>query len=535
MKRFLPALFPALLPALLLLICVGGLRSEEAAPATTSAQRPIRALLVTGGCCHDYARQKLILTRGISARANVRWTIAHQGGKATDSKIPLYEDANWSEGFDVVVHNECFSNVKDIAWVDNILKPHREGLPAVLIHCAMHCYRTGDDRWFEFVGMQSPGHGSHYPFSVEPFENQKDHFILQGFDKPWPAPKGELYHSLKVWPSATPLAAAKRRSDNQPQVCVWTNQYRQGRVFGVTVGHYNETMAAPQYLDMVTRGLLWAVKRDHEQAFKPATPETNASIKKLIDIPLDGATPAKTIGNCCGEGNAAYQRSATASSEETGRENFAKHAVDGNLSTRWCASNGSAPQWWQVDLGSEKQLRAVRIHWEKDNAAYRYRLLGSSDASQWKVLADASQNQQVGPVRSHVLEAAKVQHLRIEFLGSSTRSWGSIWEVEAYEDALPPPPKRSANASGSRATISDVTAPPEFNVTLFGAPPEVNYPVCISAAPTGELFVGVDEQGSLGKKAGRRQDPALRGCRWRWASGSDQRVREGRPSSRADL
>ncbi|MCG8584428.1 MAG: c-type cytochrome [Pirellulales bacterium] len=45
--------------------------------------------------------------------------------------------------------------------------------------------------------------------------------------------------------------------------------------------------------------------------------------------------------------------------------------------------------------------------------------------------------------------------------------------------------------------------PPEgFDITLFGAPPEVNYPVCISAAPTGELFVGVDKQGSLGKKPG---------------------------------
>ena len=30
----------------------------------------------------------------------------------------------------------------------------------------------------------------------------------------------------------------------------------------------------------------------------------------------------------------------------------------------------------------------------------------------------------------------------------------------------------------------------------------MNYPVCIAAAVTGEVFVGVDEQGSLGKKPG---------------------------------
>ena len=107
---------------------------------------PIKALLVTGGCCHDYARQKLILSRGISARANVVWTVAHQGGSTTNTKIPLYDDPMWYEGFDIVVHNECFAAVRDKAFVENIVRPHREGLPAILIHCAMHCYRTGSRR-----------------------------------------------------------------------------------------------------------------------------------------------------------------------------------------------------------------------------------------------------------------------------------------------------------------------------------------------------------------------------------------------------
>ena len=55
-------------------------------------QRPIRALLVCGGCCHDYTRQKQIISKGVSARANVVWTLVQQGGTATDSYIPLYRD-----------------------------------------------------------------------------------------------------------------------------------------------------------------------------------------------------------------------------------------------------------------------------------------------------------------------------------------------------------------------------------------------------------------------------------------------------------
>ncbi len=57
--------------------------------------------------------------------------------------------------------------------------------------------------------------------------------------------------------------------------------------------------------------------------------------------------------------------------------------------------------------------------------------------------------------------------------------------------------------SAQSALPDGVKAPPGFHVTLFAAPPEVNYPVCISAAPTGELFVGIDQNGSLDTKRDR--------------------------------
>ena len=46
------------------------------------------------------------------------------------------------------------------------------------------------------------------------------------------------------------------------------------------------------------------------------------------------------------------------------------------------------------------------------------------------------------------------------------------------------------------------TVPKGFKVTIYARPPQVNYPVCLTAAPTGEVFVGIDKQGSLGKKKG---------------------------------
>ncbi|MAG92287.1 MAG: heme-binding domain-containing protein [Planctomycetaceae bacterium] len=468
-------------------------------PADSKPQEPIRALLVTGGCCHDYSRQKLILTKGISARAKVVWTVVQQGGTGTNAKIPLYEDPNWADGFDVVVHNECFAAVSDKEWVERILKPHREGLPALLIHCAMHSYRTGDDAWFEFVGVQSPRHGAHYAYTVE--NQQSDHPIMQGFGRTWLAPKGELYYTIKLFPSARPLAHAKRQPDNEPQTCVWTNQYGKGRVFGTTIGHYNETMSEPQYLDLVTRGLLWSVDRLDEDSFRPASDESNAEIKSLLTVQPVKSGAVST--RCCGEGNLAFGRKASASSEETGKKNFARHAVDGDVRTRWCAANGAPGSSWQVELDKPEHVRSVRIHWEAAGVPYRYKVDASVDGKTWATIADRSKNKKAGQITSDKVDAQNTKFLRVTFLGTKKAQayWGSFWEFEAYDGELPPLPEGLNNSAKSGlASVSDVQAPPGFQVTMFGTPPEVNYPVCLTAAPTGEVFVGVDLQGSLGKK-----------------------------------
>ena len=475
---------------------------DSAQPASTSAPatRPIRALLITGGCCHEYDRQKLILTRGISARANVVWTVVHQGGTSTDTKIPFYNDPSWADGFDIVVHNECFADVKDPDFVDGILRPHQQGTPAILIHCAMHCYRVGDDRWFEFCGVQSPGHGPHYSYAIDNL--QPDNPIMAGFGERFVVPKGELYHAAKVFDTATPLASARRQDNNEPQVCVWTNNYRGTKVFATTVGHYSETMAEPVYLDMLTRGLLWATGRSPDQHFAPATPEQDQQVRALITAPLNDNSPVLTQG-CCGEGNLVFNRKATASSEETPKNNLAGRAVDGRLDTRWCAAGPAAGETLTLDMETPQSIRNIRIHWEQPQTAYRYSLAASADGSAWTTLADHSENQRRNGLSTDAVKADNVRWLRITFLGSNGGGWGSIREVEASAGDLPPLPPGLTAGDESSASTADVKSPAGFRSTVFAAPPEVTYPVCLTTSPAGEVFVGVDEQGSLGKDPGR--------------------------------
>src|SRR5829696_2619385 len=134
--------------------------------------RPIRALLILGGCCHDYANQQKILADGLAARANVRVTVAYDPDKGTKHLNPVYANKDWAKGFDVIIHDECSADVKDLDVIeDTILKPHKDGLPAVVLHCGMHSYRSEGWRkaatpWFEFTGMPSTGHGAQRPIAI---------------------------------------------------------------------------------------------------------------------------------------------------------------------------------------------------------------------------------------------------------------------------------------------------------------------------------------------------------------------------------
>ena len=248
------------------MLATGLLLPAQAEKVTT----PLKALLIVGGCCHDYDNQKTIIPEGVSARSSVpiEWTVIHQGGKTVDTMIPFYQKENWAEGYDVVVHNECFAAVGDEAFIEKILAPHRAGTPAVLVHCAMHCYRTGPtkEEWFKFCGVHSPKHGPHHAFEVELMET--DHDVTRGLSN-WTTPKGELYYIEKVYPGTTALAQGKSNADDRMHINVWTHAYGENktRVFGTTIGHHNETMQDPNYLQMFTRGLLWAAGKNVDETF----------------------------------------------------------------------------------------------------------------------------------------------------------------------------------------------------------------------------------------------------------------------------
>jgi len=277
--------------------------------SVSAAPKPLRALVIAGGCCHDYAMQPIILKEGLEARAHVEVDYvvavdaAQKPDRSTKARFAKYEQPDWARGYDVIIHDECSADVKDVAYVKNILAAHQAGVAAVNLHCAMHSYRVGqfrepvlpgspDSLWFDLLGIQSTGHGPQVPIQVT-IVDQK-HAITKPLSG-WTTVNEELYNNIKIFPSAIPLMKGrqviKQKDGTQKEVesvVTWGNLYGKTRVFSSTLGHNDATVGDPRYLDMVTRGLLWACDKLNDTYLKPTPadpvpPSAKAFLSKAAD------------------------------------------------------------------------------------------------------------------------------------------------------------------------------------------------------------------------------------------------------------
>ena len=201
--------------------------------------------------------------------------------------------------------------------------------------------------------------------------------------------------------------------------------------------------------------------------------------------------------------NLARGKKATASSQQDQARGVDK-GVDGDLETRWSPSSRGPKQWYQVDLGRPEDLTGCQITWEFPGPGYCYRIEGSADGTQWSPLVDQTKGELTQQTQRHAFKASGIRYVKLSTTNLPEGKWASLYEFEVFGSKLVPAEiAKKKQPSKDAVGIADVKVLPGFQATIFGAPPEVNYPTCLAAAPTGELFVGVDQNGSLDAKPGR--------------------------------
>jgi putative membrane-bound dehydrogenase-like protein len=503
-----------------------------ASPLARAETKPLRALIIAGGCCHDYENQPKILSAGIQARSNVQVDVVWTDDKSTTPYFPLFEKEDWAKGYDVIIHDECAAGVKDLVLVQRIIKAH-ETVPAVNLHCAMHSYRTGTDDWFNFLGLQSSSHNWQKPIAIH--YTDAEHPITKGLSD-WPTVNEELYNNVKMH-GGKPVAAGVQDQKSKEGVeapvnytVAWTNEFgpKKTRIFSTTIGHNNATVADERYLDLVTRGLLWSCDKLNAEYLKPFNGKNEVTfIKGKPPAAAPKAPPAVQDGTPV---------VITASSTQPGNETW--KAADGKDGTRWCASDASKPQWLQLEFDAPRALTGVKIAWEAKRA-YQHKVEGSPDGKTWTLLVDATENKSEG-TDEHALNAKDVRYLKITCTATSG-GWVSIREVSVKGDGIKAlAPKMSAEQAAEAKKsggdpndplknegnitpkitqrtpqeeaeiLKDARAADGFDMTLFAAPPAVNYPVFVSTSPDGALYVSSDGNGSVERKPHRGRIIRLR-------------------------
>lgn len=491
---------------------------------------PIRALLIAGGCCHEYANQQSTIAEGIQARANVRVDVYWTDNSTTAPVLPLYRKLNWAEDYDIIIHDECAADIKDEALVNRIVNIHQK-IPAVHLHCAMHSFRTGTDAWFAHLGLQSSGHGPQEPIEIKFVDT--DHPITQTLSD-WTTIREELYNNVKIFGAHT-LAVGKQTIQADPTrvqeaVIAWTNETQGARSFSTTIGHHTETVQDDRYLELVTRGLLWACGKLNKDYLTPYHGENETTfIDKNKHATINHLKPAKVPDN-------ATLVKITASSTQKGHP--VNHAIDGKGQTRWCADGPSYPQSLQLEFEKPHTIERIAIEWESRQGVYQYRIEGSADGSNWTTMLDASDNQRPDQQGKTLSKTGPVRFVRLVGLGSNHGGWCSLYEISISGDGIGtlwpanpksepglfepisgdpyaeggnmPPRIEELSAEEEANILRDVRVADGFTATVFASPPAVNYPVFVAADVDGTLYVSSDGNGSLGRKPQRGRVIRLR-------------------------
>ena len=243
--------------AVVALLVVAGCSTTDFSPQEAKS---IKALIVTGGCCHDYDSQTQFLMDGIRQYANVEFDVV-QEGKGTKHVHSIFKQENWSKGYDVVIHNECSADVGDEVG-SAVAKEHFEsGVGAVMIHCAFHTFRTMEgDEWRAALGATSKRHTHQEPIAVT--FDEPDHPILVGTEEFFTGDE-ELYIIDKVFDHSLPIATGHQGEHTYPMM--FANEYGKAKIFSVTVGHNNETFEIDEWMHIVAKGVLWSsdtIKKD---------------------------------------------------------------------------------------------------------------------------------------------------------------------------------------------------------------------------------------------------------------------------------
>lgn len=131
------------------------------------------------------------------------------------------------------------------------------------------------------------------------------------------------------------------------------------------------------------------------------------------------------------EENIFLNKSSRASTENTVTNEVTAKGNDGDYNTKWCASDGSYPQWWEVDLGAEFSLDTMSLAFETLGSTYYYTVAVSNEPMTDENYAEhiVLDNSNGSTDTELTFEDVKGRYVRITFTEASNGEWAVLRDV----------------------------------------------------------------------------------------------------------
>ena len=180
----------------------------------------------------------------------------------------------------------------------------------------------------------------------------------------------------------------------------------------------------------------------------------------------------------------------TASASSSLPDHLPAAAADEDIRTWWSAASTSPGEWFSLDLGAEKTIRAIQINFaEQDvvsrtrepNFSQRYLLEYSDDGTSWKTLADQRVNTRDVPHDYlELLTPLNARYLRLTDAGTPGGGKFSVRDLRVFGSGNGVVPNSIENlsavrnpASRNEVTLSWTTAPgTDGTIIRYGVAPD---------------------------------------------------------------
>ncbi|MEG2586295.1 MAG: beta-galactosidase GalB [Akkermansia sp.] len=112
-------------------------------------------------------------------------------------------------------------------------------------------------------------------------------------------------------------------------------------------------------------------------------------------------------------------------------ENPAANAIDGDISTRWCAQDAKEGHSLILDMGKAVDAKKIKIDWESQGNHF-FKLEGSADNKRWITIADKT-HEENNSAQDIVTVQGKPRFLKLTIMGTNNGNWASVRELSVLD------------------------------------------------------------------------------------------------------